>query len=119
MPPHRIPLASGLSNFARITGGGFAASIVTTLWDRREALHQSRLADVAIGAPLQNALSALQGAGLPELAGKAAIARGMEGQAYLLASVDIFHASMWLCLGLTAIVWLCHRTRKPADAVPD
>ena len=45
IPPQRIPLASGLSNFARITGGGFAASIVTTLWDRREALHQSRLAD--------------------------------------------------------------------------
>ena len=45
VPPQRIPLASGLSNFARITGGGFAASIVTTLWDRREALHQSRLAD--------------------------------------------------------------------------
>ena len=45
IPPQRIPLASGLSNFARITAGGFAASIVTTLWDRREALHQSRLAD--------------------------------------------------------------------------
>jgi hypothetical protein len=27
MPPQRIPLASGLSNFARITAGGFAASI--------------------------------------------------------------------------------------------
>jgi MFS transporter, DHA2 family, multidrug resistance protein len=45
IPPERIPLASGLSNFARITAGGFAASVVTTLWDRREALHQSRLTD--------------------------------------------------------------------------
>src|SRR6202789_2536926 len=45
VPPHKIPQASGLSNFARITAGGFAASVVTTLWDRREALHQSRLAD--------------------------------------------------------------------------
>src|SRR6185437_3584068 len=46
VPPERIPLASGLSNFARITGGGFAASVVTTLWDRREALHQSRITDL-------------------------------------------------------------------------
>src|SRR5580698_9580784 len=45
VPPHRIPLASGLSNFARITAGGFAASLVTTVWDRREALHQSRMTD--------------------------------------------------------------------------
>ena len=43
--PHRIAAATGLSNFARITGGGFAASIITTMWDRREALHQTRLVD--------------------------------------------------------------------------
>ena len=39
--PERIPSASGISNFVRITGGGFAASITTTMWDRREAVHQS------------------------------------------------------------------------------
>src|SRR6201986_1506798 len=45
IPPQRIPLASGLSNFVRITAGGFAASILTTIWDRRESLHQARQAD--------------------------------------------------------------------------
>ena len=45
LPPHKIPAASGLSNFLRITAGSFAISITTTLWDRREALHQARLAD--------------------------------------------------------------------------
>src|SRR3569623_1456367 len=49
VPPHRIPLASCLSNFARISAGGFAASVVTTLWDRREALHQSRMVDLVTG----------------------------------------------------------------------
>ncbi len=67
----------------------------TTLWDRREALHQSRMADMATGPVLQDTLSTLQGAGLSELAGKAALTRGMEGQAYLLASIDVFHLSMW------------------------
>jgi DHA2 family multidrug resistance protein len=45
VPPQRIPAATGLSNFARITGGSFAISFTTVLWDRREALHQSRLSD--------------------------------------------------------------------------
>ena len=40
------PRRPACRNFARITAGGFAASVVTTLWDRREALHQSRMADL-------------------------------------------------------------------------
>ncbi len=111
VPPQKIPLASGLSNFARITGGGFAASIVTTLWDRREALHQSRLADqTTIFTPgLSQALKGLHRLGLSDLAAKAAVARTMSSQAYLLAADDIFWASGWICLVLIGMVWLCHR----------
>ncbi len=103
-------MASGLSNFARIIASGFAVSIVTTLWDRREALHQSRLADMATGPVFDRMQSAMQAQGLGD-AGLAAMARGLESQAYLLASIDIFTLSMWLSLGLTALVWLCHRAR--------
>jgi DHA2 family multidrug resistance protein len=111
IPPHKIPLASGLSNFARITGGGFAASIVTTLWDRREALHQSRMADgLTIWSPqLNGALAGLHRLGLPDLGAKAAVARTMTSQAYLLAADDIFWASGWLCLLMIGFVWLCKR----------
>jgi DHA2 family multidrug resistance protein len=111
IPPQKIPLASGLSNFARITGGGFAASIVTTLWDRREALHQSRMADqTTIFTPgLSQALKGLHGFGLSDLAAKAAVTRTMISQAYLLAADDIFWASGWICLVLIGSVWLCRR----------
>jgi DHA2 family multidrug resistance protein len=111
IPPERIPLASGLSNFARITAGGFAASIVTTLWDRREALHQSRLADhsTLFTPALSQAVQNLHGFGLSSLAADAAINRTMTGQAYLLAADDIFWASGWICLILIGIVWLCRR----------
>jgi hypothetical protein len=34
---HKIPAASGLSNFLRITAGRFATSLTTTFWDRRES----------------------------------------------------------------------------------
>ncbi len=114
VPPERIPMASGLSNFARIILSGFAVSLVTTLWDRREALHQSRLAEVASGVAFHDALSALGRLGLSDLAGAAVIARGMEGQAYLLASVDVFTLSMWICLALAGLVWLCHRALPAA-----
>ncbi len=116
VPQARIPSASGLSNFARIIAAGFSVSIVTTLWDRREALHQSRLADSATEyAPVFNqALSAMQGLGFSDLAGKAALTQEMVGQAYLLASIDIFHLSVWLCLVAVALIWLCHRVRVAA-----
>jgi len=45
LPPDRVPAASGLNNFLRITSGSFATSLTTTYWDRREALHQSRLVE--------------------------------------------------------------------------
>src|SRR4051812_42136305 len=111
IPHQKIPLASGLSNFARITGGGFAASIVTTLWDRREALHQSRMTDqTTIFTPaLSKALANLHAVGLPDLAAKAAVSRTITSQAYLLAADDIFWASGWTCILLIGMVWLCKR----------
>jgi DHA2 family multidrug resistance protein len=114
---NRVPMASGLANFVRIIISGFAVSIVTTWWDRREALHQSRMADMASGPALDNMLSSLGALGMPDLAGKAVLTRGMEGQAYLLASVDMFSVSMGICLGLAGLVWLCHAARA-ADVAP-
>src|SRR5437868_476639 len=43
--PQQLPAASGLSNFARITGGAFGTSIATTLWDHRTSLHHAQLAE--------------------------------------------------------------------------
>jgi len=118
IPPQRIPSASGVSNFARITAGGFAASVVTTLWDRREALHQSRLADQAtIFSPwLRGAVANLHRLGLPELGAQASITRTMVGQAYLLAADDIFWASGWICFLLIGMVWLCRKAKSGGGA---
>jgi DHA2 family multidrug resistance protein len=111
IPPEKIPSASGLSNFARIIAAGFSVSLVTTFWDRREALHQSHMADLTSGYTpvLNNILSSLQDMGLSDLAAKAAVTRGMINQAYLLASLDMFTVSAWLCLAAIVIVWLCRK----------
>jgi len=119
VPQEKIPAASGLSNFARIVIAGFSVSLVTTFWDRREALHQSRMADLTSSfTPAFNAmLSSLQDLGLSDLAAKAAVTRGMVGQAYLLASVDMFTVSAWLCVAAIVIVWLCHKA-QPHEPPP-
>ena len=119
VPPQRIPLASGLSNFARITAGGFAASIVTTLWDRRETLHQARQADglTLFNPVLNNTLAGLHRLGIPNLSAKASLARTLTQQAYLVAADDIFWASGWICLILIPMVWLCRRPRPSGAPV--
>ncbi len=111
IPPERIPSASGLSNFARIIAAGFSVSLITTFWDRQEALHQSHMADLtsATMPALGNILQTLRDMGLSDLAAKAAVTREMIGQAYLLASVDMFTVSAWLCIVAIVIVWLCRR----------
>ncbi len=116
--PQRIPLASGLSNFARITAGGFAASMVTTLWDRREAFHQARMADLttSFNPALTQVLGGLRRLGIPDLGAKASIVRVMTGQAYLQAANDIFWVSGWTCFILIGMVWLCRRAKSGGGA---
>jgi DHA2 family multidrug resistance protein len=115
IPPQRLPSATGMSNFTRIVAGSFAASIITTMWDRREALHQSHLASaVGQGAPLQQAMAQLQRMGLSATQAAGAVTRQMVGQAYLLASTDLFRLSAWLCAGMIVLVWF---TKRPAGSV--
>ena len=95
---------------------------MTTLWDRREAFHQSRLADVVSSDPLafDGALSSLQGLGVSGLGAKAAVTQEMVSQAYLLASIDLFQLSCWLSLAAAVLVWFCRGTRPAARLVaPD
>ncbi|MES2288849.1 MAG: DHA2 family efflux MFS transporter permease subunit [Pseudomonadota bacterium] len=110
IPPQRIPSATGLSNFARIVAGSFSASIITTAWDRREALHQNRLAEaVGSGVPYQMATDALGRLGLNSTQAAGAITRQMVQQAYLLASTDLFRISAWLCGATIIVVWFTRR----------
>ena len=111
IPPEKTPSATGISNFARITGGSFAASLTTTLWDRREAFHQTHLA--AIGSPFapayNQALASLGQLGMTAHQGAAAINRQIVGQAYLLSADDIFRASAGVMMAMILFVWLARR----------
>ena len=118
IPAERLPSATGISNFVRITAGSFAASLITTAWDRRETLQQSRLSD-AVGAasPYQMAREGLARMGLTDVQAAAVITRQMVGQAYLLASTDLFRLSSWLCLALIVLVWFTRRPDPPKGPI--
>jgi DHA2 family multidrug resistance protein len=119
IPPERIPSASGISNFARITAGGFAASIITTLWDRREALHQSRLTDVSTvyNPVFQQAMDHLHHMGLTDMQAYGLLAHNLMQQAYLLSSTDLFWISGWLSVILIGAIWIARKSYSHGGAV--
>ena len=114
--PHQgVPAASGLSNFARIISGSFAASLVTTLWERSESQHQTRLAEImggpaGLSGPMSDALHQAAQFGLTTAQGVGVIARQIAGQAFLLATVDLFRISSIVIILLVPFVWLCSKT---------
>jgi DHA2 family multidrug resistance protein len=120
VPGHQVPAASGLYNFARITAGSFAASVVTTAWDRIETVHQTRLSEV-IGAhdpTFTSALQKLQTLGMSAQQAVAAVTNQAINQAYLLATIDIFRISAILMVVLIPAVWLTARAKAQAGAPP-
>jgi DHA2 family multidrug resistance protein len=119
LPPEKVPAASGLSNFLRITAGSFATSLTTTFWDRREALHQSHLADAvtAYAPPYQQSLAALHALGFSDQAAAGAITQTMVEQGYLLSSVDLFYLSGWLTVILVPLCWMVRRPAGGGAAV--
>jgi DHA2 family multidrug resistance protein len=119
LPPERVPSASGLNNFLRIVGAGFATSITTTYWDRREALHQSRIVESlsAYDPGYSSALAQLHAFGFGGDSAPAAVLRQVIAQGYLLSSLDLFYFSGWLAVLAIPLCWLVRRPMGGGGAV--
>jgi len=118
LTPDRIPAASGLFNFARITAGAFGTSITTTLWDRRATLHHAQLIErMSAGDPTTaQALDALHAGGLSTDQSYAMVNRLVDAQAFMLSANDIFYVSGLLFLGLIFLVWFARRPQPAGGA---
>lgn len=112
LSPERIPAASGLMNFARITAGSFGTSIVTTLWDRRATLHHAQLVERVGSAAGATALGSGPLNAGPQ--GYGVLDRLIEQQAFMLSATEIFYASAWLFVALVALIWLARPGRDGA-----
>jgi DHA2 family multidrug resistance protein len=108
LTPDRMPAASGLTNFVRITAGAVGTSVFTTLWEGRTALHHAQLAEsINMGSQAtQSAMAGFAAAGLTPQQGLAQINRLIDQQAATLAVADLFWMSTLLFLALIPLVWL-------------
>jgi DHA2 family multidrug resistance protein len=89
--------------------------LVTTLWERSETQHQTRLAEVmggpaGLSGPMSDALNQATQFGLTTAQGAAVIVRQISSQAFLLATIDLFRISSIVILLLVPFVWLCRKT---------
>ena len=107
MQGHQIASASSLSNFVRILAGGIGTSLVTTLWDRREAVHHSRLAEAInpYNDTTTQVMQNMSNLGLDSRQQSGVIENLLEQQTHIMGANDIF----WLCgaifLLLIVLVW--------------
>ena len=116
LAPERIPAASGLFNFARITAGSFGTSIATTWWDRRGILHHTQLTEniTSYNFSSTHALAQLQAGGLSLSQSYGRLNHLINQQAYMLSANDIFYISAWLFIVLIPVVWLACPVRESA-----
>jgi len=117
LEPDRIPSASGLFNFTRITAGSFGTSIATTLWDHRATLHHAQIAGhISTADPATTqALAGLQTGGLSVDQSYAQLGRLVDQQAFMLSANDVFYASALIFLLLIAVVWLARPVKGAAQ----
>jgi len=118
LTPDRIPSASGLSNFVRITAGAMGTSMVATVWDDRATMHHVHMAEkVSRTDPgAMDGINALMSSGMSFEQAAAQISRLIDQQAFTRAADDVYLISSVLFLCLIPIVWLA-KPRKSAVAV--
>ncbi|MBV8647932.1 DHA2 family efflux MFS transporter permease subunit [Paludibacterium sp.] len=116
--PDQIASASSLSNFLRVLGGSIGASITTTLWDRREAMHHEILTQhISVYNPTSNQwFSWLGNLGLSTQQQAALTAQEITRQGYLLGSNEVFWFSGWLFIALMVVVWFAKPPFRPGSA---
>ncbi|MCS4534088.1 DHA2 family efflux MFS transporter permease subunit [Neisseria montereyensis] len=107
IPNARLAAAGSLSNFLRVFMGGVGVSIVTTLWERREALHHARLTEHINGfsPQMQNAVQTMSQSGLSQEQGLESMRRLITQQGFIIGSNEIFFAGGLLFIALIVVIW--------------
>jgi MFS transporter, DHA2 family, multidrug resistance protein len=112
LPPDRLPSASGLSNFVRITAGAVGTSLFTTLWESRAALHHAQLSEAINdgSAAAVGTLGQMMASGMSREQALATIDRMVNQQAFTLAVTDLFYVSAVLFFVLVTVIWIARPT---------
>jgi MFS transporter, DHA2 family, multidrug resistance protein len=118
LTPDRIPAASGLSNFLRITAGAMGTSIATTVWENRAILHHAQLVESVNNSSTATGsiMSGLGSNGFSPDQVLGQINRLVDQQAFMLAANDLFYGSAVLFIMLIPLVWLARPQKGGAGA---
>lgn len=113
IPPERVPAAAGLSNFVRYSAGAFGASVSITVWDERAALHRAHLVEHATSydPATAAALEAMQAQGFTPDQALGLLERGIDAQARMMSTNDLFWLAGVLFLALAVLVWVARPVR--------
>ena len=118
LPPERVPAASGLLNFTRIMLGAFGASVGTTIWENRAAMHHARLTEQVnpYSQTFSETVSRVAPIGIPKAKTLGLIEMELNRQSFMLSATEIFWLSGLLFLFLTMLVWFARPARAAVDA---
>ncbi|AOK47231.1 multidrug resistance protein B [Burkholderia sp. MSMB617WGS] len=108
LPGHRIPAASGLSNFVRIMCGGIGTSIFQTAWDHRNNFHHAQLVEQAnpYNPTFNQAVTQMGQLGLTRDQAHGLINNIATQQAAQLGVNDLFYISAAIFVLLIALIWI-------------
>lgn len=113
-PPHRVPAAAGLSNFARVFCGAVGTSLTSNEWNNRTVLHHARLTEQAsIDNPLFNqqigtTQSLLH---LDTQSAHALFDFTVNTQAAMIGLDDIFYISAAIFIMIIPLIWITRPTK--------
>jgi DHA2 family multidrug resistance protein len=111
--PEEQANAAGLSNFMRTLAGAFATSLIQSEWSNATRRNATEIANAVPNG--QASLDGAVGQGMPLEEARTLLAHVVDGQAVMLATLDMFGV-IALCLGVSAaIIWLAPRPRGPID----
>jgi MFS transporter, DHA2 family, multidrug resistance protein len=118
LPGHRIPAASGLSNFVRIMCGGIGTSIFETSWDHRTTLHHAQLTEQLsqTNAAYAQTVNQAQSLGLGSQQTSGLINSMVDQQAAQLGVNDLFYLSSIIFVVLIGLIWFTRPERTPSGA---
>ena len=108
MKGNQIASASSLSNFLRVFMGGVGVSVVSTMWERREALHHTQLTEhVNLLSSISNqSIQGMMANGLSKEQALVAINSTISQQGFIIGSNEIFLAGSIIFISMIPIIWL-------------
>jgi len=114
LPGHRIPAASGLSNFVRIMCGGIGTSIFSTAWEHRSIVHHAQLVEQAnsYNPTFINSMQQTGAIGFSQAQTYGLFNSMATQQAAQLGVNDMFYISAGIFVALIALIWITRPERS-------